>query len=373
MINKKLALATAAAVIGSVAAAGAANAQAREQIRIVGSSTVFPFASAVVENFGRTTQFPTPVIESTGSGGGIRLFCAGVGVEHPDITNASRRIKASEVETCEANGVAEVTEVKIGFDGIVVANSEGAEQTDYTLEHLFLGLAKTVPVDGELVENPYTNWSEIDSSLPDKEIEVLGPPPTSGTRDAFEELCMEAATEDMEGYGGEEYTEVRQDGVWVDSGENDNLIVQNLTKDKDAFGIFGYGFLEENRDKLEGAMIGGIEPTPETISSGEYPVSRSLFFYIKKAHLEKIPGKYAAEITLFEWLDFLLGRVGVRETLKVVDYYERIGWLGEAAAEELRDHARAFEDPGVNNPRELDMADHVLSLVYIARLSAMAR
>ncbi|TDX28464.1 phosphate ABC transporter substrate-binding protein (PhoT family) [Modicisalibacter xianhensis] len=279
--------AVAAAVMGVIGVA-----QAREQVRIVGSSTVYPFASYVAEEFGATTQYPTPVIESTGSGGGLRLFCNGVGEGTPDITNASRRMKTSEFERCNENGVTDITEAKIGYDGIAFAQSNDNEHLNLTREQIFKALAAKVPQDGQLVDNPYKNWSDIDASLPDREIIVYGPPTTSGTRDAFEELVMEAASEDMEAYGGEAYTDIRADGAYIDAGENDNLIVQRLAENTDAFGIFGYSFLEENADTLDGASIDGVEPEPEAISSGEYPVSRSLFFYIKNQHAEEVPPMY---------------------------------------------------------------------------------
>jgi len=265
-------------------------AEARDKIRIVGSSTVYPFASYVTEEFGAITEYPTPVIESTGSGGGLKLFCAGDGMDTPDITNASRRIKPSELKTCMNNGVKDITEAIIGYDGIVIAHHIDNKPLALTREELFLAVADKVPQNGELVSNPYKKWSDINSELPNKEIIILGPPATSGTRDAFEELVMEAASEDMEAYGGEAYTNVRQDGPWVDSGENDNLIVQRIARNHDALGIFGYSFLEENADKLQAASIDGIEPTPENISSGDYPVARSLFFYIKNSHADKVPG-----------------------------------------------------------------------------------
>ncbi|PWG65122.1 PstS family phosphate ABC transporter substrate-binding protein [Sediminicurvatus halobius] len=279
---------SAIAVAAIVGMTSVASAQEREQIRIVGSSTVYPFASYVVEEFGATTEFPTPVIESTGSGGGLRLFCEGVGVSTPDISNASRRMKPSEFDRCQENGVEEITEAKIGSDGIVMAQSVDNEPVALTREQILLAVAAQVPQDGELVDNPYDNWNQIDSSLPDREIEILGPPTTSGTRDAFEELVMEAASESA-GYP-EAYSDVRADGAYVDSGENDNLIVQRIRENTDAFGIFGYSFLEENSDTIEAATIDGVEPTPESISEGEYPVARSLWFYIKKAHEGVVPG-----------------------------------------------------------------------------------
>ncbi|QEA38773.1 PstS family phosphate ABC transporter substrate-binding protein [Pistricoccus aurantiacus] len=271
-------------------------AQARDQVRIVGSSTVYPFASYVAEEFGATTDYPTPVIESTGSGGGLRLFCNGVGEGTPDITNASRRMKTSEFERCQENGVTDITEAKIGYDGIAFAQSSSNESLNLTREQLFKALAAKVPQNdgknGEIVDNPYKKWSDIDSSLPDREIMVYGPPTTSGTRDAFEELVMEAASEDMDAYGGEAYTDIRSDGAYVDAGENDNLIVQRLSENTEAFGIFGYSFLEANTDTLNGASIDGVAPEPEAISSGEYPVSRSLFFYLKNQHADEVPAMY---------------------------------------------------------------------------------
>ncbi|MFP3344045.1 substrate-binding domain-containing protein [Halomonas sp. SIMBA_159] len=279
-------------VIAAAVMSVAGVAQARDQIRIVGSSTVYPFASYVTEEFGALTNYPTPVIESTGSGGGIRLFCNGVGEGTPDITNASRRMKLSELERCEENGVTDVTEAKIGSDGIVLGLSVSNEPIDLSLEQIFLAVAAQVPVDGELVDNPYTNWSDIDASLPDRAISIYGPPSTSGTRDAFEELVMEAASAEMDIYGEEGYTDIRTDGVYIDAGENDNLIVQRLAEDTGAFGIFGYSFLEENPDTIMGATIGGVEPEVEAISSGEYPVARSLWFYVKNQHADEVTPMY---------------------------------------------------------------------------------
>jgi len=293
---------TAFALALGLAVSTVSAASARDQIRIVGSSTVFPFSTAVAEQFGRTTSFATPIVESTGSGGGLKLFCEGVGTDTPDMTNASRRIKSSEVELCASNGVAEITEVRIGFDGIVLANDKSGPELNITLPQLFLALAKEVPVDGALVENPYTRWNEIDPSLPDAEIEVLGPPPTSGTRDAFVELAMEAGCEGVEGaaeLGLEEKAchIIREDGRFVEAGENDNLIVQKLGANPAAYGIFGFSFLDQNADKVRGATILGVEPTFENIAEGAYPVSRSLYFYVKKAHVGVVPGieEYLAE------------------------------------------------------------------------------
>jgi phosphate transport system substrate-binding protein len=287
------------------------GAQARDQINIVGSSTVYPFATVVAERFGKSTKFNTPKIESTGSGGGLKLFCAGVGVEHPDITNASRRIKKSEVATCAKNGVKDITEVKIGYDGIVVANSKKAPVVKLTRAQLFLALAKQVPTGGKdggkLIANPYKTWSEIDASLPKQKIEVLGPPPTSGTRDAFSELVMEEGCEhfkaSLKGLDKKAVKAVcqgiREDGAYIEAGENDNLIVQKLDANPKAFGVFGYSFLEQNADKIQGSVVDGVTPTFENISAQKYPVSRPLFFYVKKAHVGTIPGikEYVAEFT----------------------------------------------------------------------------
>ncbi len=297
MTPNKIALALAIAAVSTAASAQSA----RDYISIVGSSTVYPFATVVAEQFGRSTDFKTPKIESTGSGGGLKLFCAGVGVEHPDITNASRRIKQSEIDDCAANGVTEVVEVKIGYDGIVLANSTNAERFEITRQELYTALAKTLPnADGELVDNPYTRWSEINGDLPDTKIEVLGPPPTSGTRDAFVELVMEESCDQFEAIKMLAETDkdthkavcqgIREDGAYIEAGENDNLIVQKLDANKDALGIFGYSFLEQNADKVQGANIDGVEATFENIASGDYPVSRGLFFYVKKAHVGVIPG-----------------------------------------------------------------------------------
>ena len=285
--------ASAAFLLTALTCPDAALAQRRTQIRIVGSSTVYPFSSFVAEEFGKTTPYPAPVVESTGSGGGHKLFGSGVGAETPDITNSSRRMKVTEFARAQENGVDDVTEAVIGYDGIAIAQHRDNKPVDLTLEQITLAVVSRVPDPkggGKLVDNPYRNWNEIDPSLPDREILFYGPPETSGTRDAFEELVLEVTTEDMEGYGGEAYTNVRTDGVYVPSGENDNLIVQRLGNDRDAFGIFGYSFLAENRNKIRGATINGVEPLPEAISSGKYPISRSLFFYVKNGHLGRVPG-----------------------------------------------------------------------------------
>ncbi|EGJ50222.1 PstS family phosphate ABC transporter substrate-binding protein [Desulfocurvibacter africanus] len=301
----------------SMLAMGAGVAQARDQIRIVGSSTVYPFASYVTEEFGSTTKFKTPVIESTGSGGGFKLFTEGMGDNTPDITNASRRMKGSEFERAQQNGVGDIVEAIIGFDGIAFAQNKSNQAMNLTLEELTLAVAAEVPQNGKLVPNPYKNWNQINSKLPARPIVVYGPPTSSGTRDAFEELVMEHTSTKgglKDGYGGK-YTKIRQDGVYIDAGENDNLIVQRLAQDKNAFGIFGYSFLEENQDRIQGASINGVEPKPEAISSGKYPISRSLYFYIKKAHIGKVPGiKEYADLFMSEKMigpKGLLKRIGL--------------------------------------------------------------
>ncbi|MFK5977401.1 MAG: PstS family phosphate ABC transporter substrate-binding protein [Rhizobiaceae bacterium] len=285
----------------AVLAATSNAALARDQISIVGSSTVFPFSTTVAERFGRSTDFKTPVVESTGSGGGLKLFCNGVGDKHPDIANSSRRIKSSEVENCAKNGVEEIIEVKIGYDGIVLANSLSSEQLDVTLKDVFLALAKNVPDGkGTTKANPYKTWKDINPSLPDSKIEVMGPPPTSGTRDAFVELAMEGGCKtfdwikalkksDKDAYKALCHT-IREDGAFIESGENDNLIVQKLSANPRAFGIFGFSFLDQNSDTLQGSKIDGVAPEFEEISDGSYPISRSLYFYVKKAHIGKTDG-----------------------------------------------------------------------------------
>ena len=290
--------------------AGAGSA--RNYISIVGSSTVYPFATVVAEQFGKSSSFKTPKIESTGSGGGLKLFCAGVGVEYPDITNASRRIKQSEYERCVANGVKEIIEVKIGYDGIVMANSKKTAPLKLTRKDIFLALAKDVPdpKGGEkLIPNPYKTWQDVNPALPDKTIEVLGPPPTSGTRDAFVELAMEDGAKkfgwikalkktNKKKYKAIAHT-IREDGAYVEAGENDNLMVQKLKANPNAVGIFGFSFLDQNMDKIQGAYVDGVQPEFEAIAAGEYPVSRPLFFYVKKAHVGVIPGiqEYLEEFT----------------------------------------------------------------------------
>jgi phosphate transport system substrate-binding protein len=311
------------AAIGCGIAMTLASTQAvsasRDYISIVGSSTVYPFATVVAERFGKTTPNPTPKIESTGSGGGMKLFCSGVGTGHPDITNASRRMKKSEFEKCQAAGVTDIVEVLIGFDGIVLANSVKTKQISLTRKDIFLALAKNVPAPKSmqdefvssqtLVANPYKTWKEVNPALPNVKIEVLGPPPTSGTRDAFAELALEGGCkkikwikamkkQDKKAYKTLCHT-IREDGHYIEAGENDNLIVQKLDANPNALGVFGFSFLDQNADKVQGSLIEGQAPSFDTIADKSYPISRPLYFYVKKAHVGVVPGieGYLAEFT----------------------------------------------------------------------------
>lgn len=284
----------------------------RDQINVVGSSTVYPFSTVVAENFGNKTGIKVPKIESTGSGGGMKLFCKGLGTGHPDITNASRRIKKNEFNQCKENGI-DVVEIKVGYDGIVIANSKKAKLLNLTKRQIFLALAKQVPEGnkegGNLIDNPNKKWSDIDPNLPNKKIEVLGPPPTSGTRDAFNELAIEGGCKTfpklkaIKKQDKKKYKAicraVREDGAFIEAGENDNLIVQKLVENENAFGVFGFSFLIENEDKIQGSTVDGMAPTMETIADKSYGVSRPLYFYVKLAHVDVIPGirEFLAEYT----------------------------------------------------------------------------
>lgn len=346
---------------------------ARGVVRIVGSSTVFPFTTAVAESFGAKTNFPTPVVESTGTGGGMNLFCEGVGQQTPDITGASRQMKASEFQLCQNNGVSAITEILIGYDGIVIGNSVEGPEIDLDKREMFLALAAEVPqpvdaegdpvigADGELadgasfgaiagyscetfIENPYQRWSQLNPELPDVRIEVFGPPPTSGTRDAFVELgmflgaeridCMAEMAETEEGRFERLAGRLREDGLWVDAGENDNAIVQRLDDSPSSFGVFGYSFLEQNGDRIQGATINGVPPEYERIASGEYPISRSLFVYVKNQHVGVVPGieAFVVELTSEDaWgpFGYLAGRGLIA--------------LPEARRNEARENARALD------------------------------
>jgi phosphate transport system substrate-binding protein len=292
------------ALLASSVTASVASAQsARDYIAIVGSSTVYPFTTTVAEQFGKGGKFKTPKVESTGTGGGFKLFCAGVGVQYPDVSNASRAIKPAELDSCTKAGVKDIVEVKIGYDGIVLANSVKGTKYKVSRREVYLALAKTVPDAANptsLIANPYKTWNQINKSLPADKIEVLGPPPTSGTRDAFVELVMETGCQTFpwikslkdvdEARFKRVCDTVREDGGYVEAGENDNLIVQKLEANPKALGIFGYSFLEENVSKVEGSLIDGVEPNFDNIASGKYPVSRPLFVYVKKDHMGVIPG-----------------------------------------------------------------------------------
>ena len=309
---QKIGYTLAAASLMLASATTTLAAEGRDYISMVGSSTVYPFAAAVAEQFGKTSKFKTPKIESTGTGGGMKLFCAGAGVDTPDITNASRQIKKSEMEACEKNGVTEVVEIKVGYDGIVFANSKKAAPMQLSRKDIYLALAKQVPSPAggdKLVANPYKTWKDVNPALPANKIEVLGPPPTSGTRDAFTELVMDNGCEAfpfikaMEKSDAKQFKAVcqtlREDGGYVEAGENDNLIVQKLETSPATVGIFGYSYLDQNGDKIQGSTIDGSSPTFENIASGKYVVSRPLFIYVKKAHVGVIPGinEYIAEFT----------------------------------------------------------------------------
>jgi len=310
----------------SISIATSVSAASRDHIDVVGSSTVYPFSTVVAETYGKKSGKKTPKIESTGSGGGMKLFCTGVGIDTPDITNASRRIKKSEFDKCQKNGVKEIIEVQIGFDGIAIANAKSAPDFKLTPKDIFLALAKRVPSkkEGELIDNPNKTWKDVNPNLPATKIEVLGPPPTSGTRDAFAELALESGCKSFDWIkqikadskkakkSGDKdkakalknkYKEichtVREDGLYIEAGENDNLIVDKLTKNPAALGIFGFSFLDQNSDKVKGASINGVAVSFETVADGSYPISRPLYFYVKKAHVGKVPGieAFIAEFT----------------------------------------------------------------------------
>jgi phosphate transport system substrate-binding protein len=290
----------------AILAASATVAAARDQVRVVGSSTVFPYSQAVAENFANASGMAAPVVESTGTGGGFKVFCEGVGEGFADVTGASRAIKKSEYDLCATNGVTDITEVMIGYDGLSLAVSGATTHTwALTEKQIYQALAAETEVNGEWVANPYKKWSDIDASLPDVEILAYGPPPTSGTRDAFVELAMHdgckeldfvkamketAAKEDYDKFITESCSRMRQDGPFVEAGENDNLIVQRLEADPNAIGIFGYSFLFENKDKLKGIAVNGVEPSESTIADFSYGVARPLYVYIKNAHRGVIPG-----------------------------------------------------------------------------------
>lgn len=367
-------------LLGVVTAASVANispAAARDSISVVGSSTVYPFATVVAERFGKSTDFKAPKVESTGSGGGLKLFCKGVGVATPDVTNASRRIKSSEFEKCQKNGVKEIVEVLIGYDGIVLANAKGGTNFELSRKDIYMALAKMVPgPDGKLIDNPNKTWKDVNASLPATKIEVLGPPPTSGTRDAFAELALEGGARQVEdiatlrGLKAESKDEiealvaklgiekawaaavakkgdaakgkdvvkiigrsVREDGAYIEAGENDNLIVNKLVANPDALGIFGFSFLDQNSDKVQGSVVDGQAPTFEAIAGGEYKVSRPLYFYVKKAHIGTVPG-------IEEYLNSFVSEDAIGEDGYLVD--KGLIPLGGEKYEEMAKSARTL-------------------------------
>lgn len=296
MIKKLMACAAAAAML---AGAGSASAAPRDYVWAAGSSTVFPFTTRVAENFARKTGSKAPKVESLGTGGGIKLFCGGTGEEFPDIANASRPMKKSEFDQCAAKGVRDIVQLKIGYDGIVVAIDKDGPDYAFTTQALYLGLSANVLRYGKFVPNPYKTWDEVGAGLPGNRILVYGPPPTSGTRDAFVELAIEAGArkfptiDEVRSNNEARFKQLvdplRRDG-WVDAGENDNAIVQTLTKTPGALGVFGWSFLEENMDKVKGASVNGVRPSIGSISDGSYPLSRSLYIYVKKSRLGVTPG-----------------------------------------------------------------------------------
>jgi phosphate transport system substrate-binding protein len=288
-----VALVTAAALLSGCG--GTSGPDAAEVIWAAGSSTVFPFATRVSENFARKTGERAPRIESLGTGGGMKAFCSSAGAGAPDIATASRRMKPGEFKTCQSNGVTEIVEIKFGYDGIVIAGDKRGPDLDFTRQDLFAGLAAQVPSDGRFVANPNRTWREVNPELPDMRIQVYGPPPTSGTRDAWTELAIVPGAEsypelkalkesDEDRFKG--LSEVlRRDGGWVDSGENDNAIIQTLTRTPGALGVFGYSFLEQNADKVKPVKVGGVAPSVDAIMNDSYPLSRSLFIYVKKRNV----------------------------------------------------------------------------------------
>jgi phosphate transport system substrate-binding protein len=326
MIKLKTIFITAVAVIIS------SQAIARDQIKIVGSSTVYPYTTVVAERFGKQGKFKAPVVESTGTGGGFKSFCGGVGVQHPDMTGASRAIKKDEMELCIKNGVTEILELPIGNDGLTFAHSIKAKDANFTKAQLWKAIAHDVVVDGKLVKNPYKNWKEIDKSLPDLKIEILVAPPTSGTRDAWDDLIMgKGCDEAFKKLADQKNcTKYREDAAVIEAGENDTLIVQKINSTPNAFGYFGYSYLIANKDKIKAAKIDGIAPTIDGIQKYTYPVARPLFLYAKKAHANVIPG-------FKEFLTEYTGKTAVGST----GYLYKVGLVPNAkeTEEKVRDIA----------------------------------
>ncbi|KUJ80668.1 phosphate ABC transporter substrate-binding protein [Ruegeria marisrubri] len=334
-------------------AVSATAAAARDEIRIVGSSTVFPYTQAVAEQFANNTGAPSPIVESTGTGGGMKIFCGGIGEQFADITGASRAMKASEYNLCQENGVTDITEALIGYDGLSIAVSRANDiEWDLSLSEIYQALGAQVEVNGEWVDNPFKTWNEINPDLPAVEILAYGPPPTSGTRDAFVELAMHEGCEELDfvkarkeeldkkafkTWVKENCSRMRTDGPFVEAGENDNLIVQRLEADPNAMGIFGYSFLYENLDKLKGVMIEGVEPSTETIADKSYPISRPLYFYVKNAHRGVIPN-------LEEFIEEYMSD----------DALEPDGYLAERGLVALSDDARAELQDAVLDAQPMD-------------------
>lgn len=297
MIRNFALISVAALALAACGGQGGGGAEARSQIKAVGSSTVFPFAKAVSETFvAANAGFKSPIIESTGTGAGMKLFCAGVGVAHPDLANASRRIKPSEFADCAKNGVKDIVEVQIGIDGIAFGRAKSAAPLALTITDVYKALAKT-PFGKP---NTAKTWRDVNPALPALPILVYGPPTTSGTRDALAELiltkgcesdpAMKALKDSNKDQHKDYCTTVRDDGAYVDAGENDNLIVQKISANPQAIGIFGFSFLEENLDKIADVSLDGVEATYATISDFSYPGARPLYIYVKAAHLKSIPG-----------------------------------------------------------------------------------
>ena len=281
-------------------------AEARNQMRAVGSSTVYPFAKVVAERVAQANpRLGTPLVESTGTGGGIKLFCSGIGARFPDVANASRRMKASEAKACAANGVKQITEIQVGIDGIALATAKATPLTGLTTRDIYLALSKT-PFGKP---NRAKTWRDVNAKLPATPIRVYGPPPTSGTRDALTELVLTAGCETNKGMAAVKKsdekkfkaicTAVREDGAFIEAGENDNLIVQKLAANPGTVGIFGYSYLEENSSKLKGLSINGVAPTYDAISAFKYPGARPLYIYVKNAHVAAVPAvkAFVAEFT----------------------------------------------------------------------------
>ena len=354
--NRFLKLSACAAALVALAACGngsggaSGNQTARSGVWAAGSSTVFPFVTRVAENFGRANPGGAqPRVESLGTGGGIQAFCGGIGPSFPDIANASRQMKVSEFDRCAENGVSDIIELKIGYDGIVVATARDGGSFDLKLEDLYKALGKQVPdASGAFVANPNTQWNQVNPALPNQRIQVYGPPPTSGTRDAFLELGMAPGGEklpavaalksDKDKFESLTHT-LREDGAWIDSGENDNAIVQTLTRTPGSLGVFGFSFLEQNMDTVKAETIDGVAPSIEAIADGSYPLARSLYIYVKKAHIGVIPG--LQEFVMEFMSDGSAGRGG---------YLQDRGLVPLAAEELAAERAKASSQTAMTRP-----------------------